>query len=97
MVTHPLPQIEEASLAGGQSYSKLDLAHEALKELVTINIHRGLYQFNRLPFGVSSAPAIVQQAIEGVLEGLEHISVDLDDTLLTGEPRRSILSFWRRL
>ena len=50
--SYPLPRTEDtlASLAGGQSFSKLDLAHayqqlpldEASKKLVTINTHRGL-------------------------------------------------------
>ena len=68
--TYPLPRIEDlfASLAGGKSFSKLDLAHaylqveldQSAKKYVTINTHRGLYTYNRLPFGVASAPAIFQ-------------------------------------
>ena len=51
--SYTLPRTEDilASLASGQSFSKLDLAHayqqlpldEASKILVTINTHRGLY------------------------------------------------------
>ena len=92
--SYPLPRTEDilASLAGGQSFTKLDLAHayqqlpldEASKKLATVNTHKGLYQFNRLPFGISSAPSIFQRAIEGILQGLDHVSVYLDDILLTG-------------
>ena len=68
--TYPLPRIENlfASLAGGKSFSKLDLAHaylqveldQSAKKYMAINTHRGLYTYNRLPFGVASAPAIFQ-------------------------------------
>jgi len=50
----PLPRIEElfSSLAGGKSFSKLDLSHaylqieldDASKEYVTVNTHKGLQQ-----------------------------------------------------
>ena len=63
---YPIPRIEDllASLAGGTTFSKLDLAHayqqvmldEESKEIVTINTHKDLYKVNRLPFGVASAP-----------------------------------------
>ena len=65
---YPLPRIEDlfASLSGGKLFSKLDLAHayqqipladESMK-YTTINTHKGLYQYTRLPFGVASAPSI---------------------------------------
>ena len=70
MDTYPLPRIEDllALLAGGISFSKLDLAHayqqikleEESRKYVTINTHKGLFQYTRLPFGVASAPAVFQ-------------------------------------
>jgi hypothetical protein len=55
--TYPLPRIEDlfASLSGGKSFTKLDLAHayqqipldEEAKEYTTINTHKGLYRYNR--------------------------------------------------
>ena len=92
--SYPLPRVEDlfSSLAGGQAFSKLDLAHaylqlpldEASKPLLTINTSKGLFQYRRLPFGVSSAPAIFQRTIESILRGLPHTSVYLDDILVTG-------------
>ncbi|KAG1959630.1 hypothetical protein F2P79_005884 [Pimephales promelas] len=38
----------------------------------------------RLPFGVSSSPAIFQRTIEGVLQGIPYVAVFLDDILVTG-------------
>ena len=67
--SYPLPKINDlfASLAGGQTFSELDLANaylqipldEASQKLVTINTHKGLYKYNRLPFGVSAAPSVI--------------------------------------
>ena len=92
--TYPLPRIDDlfASLAGGQQFSKLDLAHayqkialeEASKKYVLINTHKGFYQYNRLPFGVASAPSIFQKTMEGILQGIEHVMVYIDDILVTG-------------
>ena len=65
---YPIPKVEDllASLAGGKAFTKLDLSQayqqvpldEASKKYVVINTQKGLYQFNRLPCGVSSAPGI---------------------------------------
>ena len=93
--TYPLPHIDDifASLAGGQKFSKLDLVHAyqqiSLEELsrnyVIINTHKGLYRYNCLPFGVASAPAIFQRAMDGLLQDIEHVAVYLDDILVTGK------------
>ena len=68
--TYPLPQIGDlfASLTSGTTFTKLDLAHayqqillnEDSKKFVVINTQKGLFRYNRLPFGVASAPVIFQ-------------------------------------
>ena len=65
---YPLPKVYDllASLAGGKSFTKLDLAHayqqlvldNKSSKLTTINTHQGLYHYKRLPFGISRAPTI---------------------------------------
>ena len=77
---YPQPHKEElfAKLAGGVSFSKLDLTNAYLqmevddesKEYLTINTSKGLFRYNRLPFGISSAPAIFQRTMETVLQGI---------------------------
>ena len=92
--TYPLPRIDDlfASLAGGKKFTKLDLAHayqqilldDESKKFVVINTHKGLYCYNQLPFGIASAPAIFQRTMEGILQGIDHVTVYLDDILITG-------------
>ena len=91
---YPLPRIDDlfASLSGGKSFSKLDLSHayqqveleEESREFTTINTHRGLFSYNRLPFGISSAPSIFQRVMDTLLQGIPGVCVYLDDILITG-------------
>ena len=79
---YPLPRIEDlfTALAGGTSFTKLDLAHAYQqipldadsRKFVTINTLKGLFQYTRLPFGVSSAPALFQRAMENLLCRASH-------------------------
>ena len=91
---YPLPKPEDlfATLAGGNKFSKLDLSQAyqqfALDEqsttYVTINTHKGLYRYKRLPFGVASAPALFQKLMDTVLQGIPHVICYIDDILVTG-------------
>ena len=57
---------------------------EESKKFLTINTQRGLFQYNRLPFGIASAPAIFQRTIETLLKGIPGVLVYQDDILVTG-------------
>ena len=91
---YPLPKVDDllAELAGGKEFIKLDLTHayqQVLLELesqkyLTINTHRGLYQYKRMPFGIASAPAVFQQIMEKVLQGIPKVVCYLEDVLVTG-------------
>ena len=58
---------------------------------MTINTLKGLFEYTRLPFGVSSAPALFQRTMENLLQGLKHVCVYLDDILVTGTTERDHL------
>ena len=91
---YPVPLLEDvfSTLRGGQYFSKIDLSDayhqieldEESKPLTTINTHLGLYQFTRLPFGISSAPSIFQAVIDTVVKGLKCTSAFFDDMIVTG-------------
>ena len=98
---YPYPRIEDifASLGGGQKFSKIDLQQaylqmemeEESKKLLTINMHKGLFQYNHLVFGVASVPTIWQQAMDQILEGIPHLQCILDDMIISGSTNQSIL------
>ena len=87
---YPLSTAEDifATLAGGEKFTKLDLAHaynqleldEESKKMLTINTHNGLYQPNRLSYGVNLAPAIFQRTMDQILSGIDGVAV-LDEVL----------------
>ena len=67
-----------------QAYQQ-SLLDEESKKFITVNTHKGLYQYNRLPFGVSSAPGIFQCTMENLLQGIPHVVVRVDDILVSGK------------
>ena len=111
MNQHPLPRSDElfATLDGGQHFTKLDLSEAYLqielddksKQFLVINTHKGLYCFNRLPYGVASAPAIFHKVMDQVLQGLPKVACYIDDILVTGctneEHIRNLEAAFKRL
>ncbi|XP_057691299.1 uncharacterized protein K02A2.6-like [Corythoichthys intestinalis] len=91
---YPLPLIDDlfAGLSGGQKFSKIDLnqaylqmhVDEESREWLTINTHKGLFRYCRLPFGITSAPALFQRAMDQILSELPGVQCYLDDILCTG-------------
>ena len=89
-----MPRIEEifTNLNGGEKFAVIDLKNaylqfeldETSRPFMTINTHLGLFQFQRLPFGVASAPEIWQRAMDQVLQGIPGVQCYLDDIMVTG-------------
>ncbi len=93
------------ALAGGKTYSKLDLSNaflqlpldEQSKEYLTINTHKGLFRYNRLPFGVSSAPAIFQRCMDTLLQGIPGVKCYIVMGRTTEEHLQNLEAALRRL
>lgn len=104
---YPLPNTDDmfTCLAGGQKFTKLDLSQaysqleldEDSEEYLTINTHLGLFQYSRLPYGVSSASAIFQSVIDQVLLGLKNVVCQIDDILITAEDDATHLNTLREV
>ena len=99
---YPLPRVEDlfAPLGDGVVFSKIDLTSayqqisldEESKEYTVINTHKGLFCYERLPFGVSTAPSIFQRQIECILQGLPCVCAHLDDILVMEADEESHLA-----
>lgn len=91
---YPLPRFDDimSNLANCKYFCVLDLSGAYLqvcvaedsKKFLVINTHKGLYQYNRLVFGVSSAPSIFQGIMDKILVGLVNVQAFLDDLLVGG-------------
>ncbi|XP_053692552.1 uncharacterized protein K02A2.6-like [Sabethes cyaneus] len=92
---HPLPLPEEifAKLSGSIVFSHIDLSDAYLqipvdkdsRQYLTINTYRGLFEFNRLPPGVKSAPSTFQTIVDAMVAGLEGVETYFDDVLVHGK------------
>ena len=91
---HPLPQVDDtlAQLHGAAVFSKLDansgfwqipLAPQS-RLLTTFITPYGRYCFNKLPFGITSAPEHFQRRMSEILEGLDGVLCLIDDVLIWG-------------
>jgi len=95
--TYPMPSIDDLQekMSGGTLFSKLDLSrafaqikiNEVSREYVTITTHLGLFRYNRLPYGISSAPAIHQRAMDRILRDIPGVLCYQDDIFITGRNR----------
>ncbi len=91
----PIPPIEEslAKPRGAKIFSKIDansgfhqcnLAEES-KKLTTFLTPFGRFYFNKLPFGITSAPEFFQAQMNRILEGCPNTICHMDDILVWGK------------
>ena len=101
-VSYPLPLIDDIlSLLGNAKYfTALDLKSgywqvqldDDSKEKTAFACHRGLFQFNVMPFGLSNAPAVFQELMNIVLQGCEDFAMAyLDDVLIFSKDEKEHL------
>ena len=72
-----------SSLDAPSGFWQIPLDSECVKLTTFITLF-GRYCFNRLPFGITSAPEIFQFKMNELLEGLEGVVVYMDDILVYG-------------
>ena len=112
---HPLPRVDDLldSVGHAKYFTTLDLksgywqipVHPDDREKTAFVTHSGLYEFNRMPFGLATAPATFQRAMELVLAGLTYsiCLCYLDDIIIFSnsigehcERLRAVLSRFRQ-
>ncbi|XP_055308875.1 uncharacterized protein K02A2.6-like [Sitodiplosis mosellana] len=86
-----------AKLNNSKIFSHVDLSDaflqievdEESEQLLVINTHVGLFQYNRLNFGTKPAPAIFQEAMDRMITGLQGVIAYMDDLFIFGHDKRS--------
>ncbi len=93
LMRHYMPTLDELlDKAGGcgalstldltAGFHQLEVAEED-RDITTFGSPWGTYKFNRMPFGLKNAPAIFQQAVDGVLASVNDVSgCYIDDVLI---------------
>ena len=50
---------------------------------MTITTQQGLFQYETLPFGIKTVPALFQRTMETLLRDLPYVCIYIDDILVT--------------
>ena len=95
---HSLPKVEEplVQLSGATVFSKIDAncgfwqipLTERSRPFTTFIIPFGRYCFNKLPFGICSAPEHFQKQMNNILSGLPGVLCHMDDVLIFGSTQQ---------
>ena len=92
---HILPSVEQtlAQLQGAKMFTKLDgfwqiKLSEKSALLTTFITPVGRFCFNRLPFGITSAPEFYQKRMSHILSGLPGVVCMIDDILVFGQSQQ---------
>ena len=92
---HPIPTVDELmeEMSGAVVFSKLDLRagyhlivlEENSRNITTFCTHEGIFRYKRLPFGLSCASEVFQNAIQQALQGLNGVRNIADDIIVWGK------------
>lgn len=88
----PSPEEIYNSLAGKQIFSVLDMKDgffqvvlEDQEKLCTFGTPFGRYRFKRMPFGISSAPEVMQKINTAIFSDIQGVFVYFDDIIVAGD------------
>ena len=82
---HPMSSVQMSlTKLNNAKVANSEFLDEESKLLATFITPFGRYAFNRLPFGISSAPEIFQRTMSNTLEGSEGVICHMDDVLVHG-------------
>ena len=97
---YPLPDTEDifATLGSGTVFSKIDLsnAYQQMdlntnsQQYLTVNTHKGLYAYQRLTYGIASAPALFQSTMDQILQGMDSVRCRIDDIIIRTDPHEHL-------
>ena len=101
-MSHPLPRVADRlkALQGKKFFAKMDLrwgfhqlaVREDSKHLTAFCTKKGLYEFNRLPFGLKNASGFFQAKVEEILIGTAGtVLVFIDDLVVAAETEEEFL------
>ena len=73
-----------------QAYNNLKIRPED-RILTTLNTHKGLYMWQRLPYGISSSAAIFQGIMDDTLKDILMVCCRIDDIAIGGRNEEELL------
>ena len=92
---YPIPLIDDLLVNKNNAkwFTVLDLkgaytqlrVNEKSQQILGLNTIKGLYVYERLPFGIKPAASIFQSAMDKILENLENVQAYIDDVLIWHE------------
>ena len=96
----PLPDTEDifATLGSGTVLRKIDLsnAYQQMQlstnsqQYLTVNTHKRLYTYQRLTYGIASAPALFQSTMDQILQGMDNVRCRIDDIIIRTAPHEQL-------
>ena len=72
-----------------QAYQQMCVAPDS-QHYLTISTNKSLFTFNRMPFGICSAPGIWQRTMDNLLSGVPGVICYLNDILVVGEMKNNM-------
>ncbi|XP_008178248.1 uncharacterized protein LOC103307755 [Acyrthosiphon pisum] len=72
-----------------QAYQQLSLDEESQK-LTTLSTHKRLFVFKRIPYGIASAPGILQRGMENILRNIEGTVAFDDGIIISGKSEKKV-------